>query len=409
MADEFTGGSSSGVVVDGSASYAFDDNTGTKVSLALTSGYVQYDLGNGNEKAINRVRIFHEVVDFTNFIDKLEVRVSNNGSDWKTICECKCGHENTGWHDYSFYNVTAYRYWRFYATSVYPNTKGYLAQIEGHIDNYTINKSSKLIDFGDGSDGAYNNSGNISANKQYTSFTLSNTALIGDKLAITIKVRETFEISAGGLLSGIGRGYAGGIRSSGDGYQGESHLGAGTQSLNANAEGGGGGPHRGAQIGAGGAGGGLAQVGENGEGYSVAIGGEVYGVDALTTLVLGGGAGSGGQAWTDYGGGAQHNGVAGGNGGGAVKIIARKIIIIGTIDCSGNDAAVTLNGDGGNGGGGAGGSIYLQAQKIEVQSTGLIRARGGRNTNNRGGADPQYRGGDGGLGICFTDLLLVDL
>lgn len=171
-------------------------------------------------------------------------------------------------------------------------------------------------------------------------------------------------------------GYRGGSYPS----QGEGYPGVGSDSPNANGNGGG---NR--ADWSGGAGGGNGAAGQNG-GYNAVSGAVTYGGSAvgssdLSTMYYGGGGGSGSLP------------VTGGTGGGSIILITSDLI------CS--SGYITANGaNGGNGsgdqkspsGGGAGGNILIKARTATI-GTDRVQTSGGT-----GGGASSYSAGNGGGG-----------
>jgi hypothetical protein len=171
-------------------------------------------------------------------------------------------------------------------------------------------------------------------------------------------------------INANGRGYRGGAAT----YQGESYTGQGTQSLQRNAGGGGAGnPY---YAGAGGYG----TVGEDGQSQ----GGSVYGNPSLDILYRGSGGGGVYNSPSQY---------PGGSGGGIIFISADSIIIQGSGLIESNGGSEPEN----FGGGGSGGSIYLRANTLD---TGLynIKAIGGNQ-----GTLHSNKGGEGRIRFDFID------
>lgn len=210
-------------------------------------------------------------------------------------------------------------------------------------------------------------------------------------------------INSGGIISATGRGYAGGAGGSSGGnlgVQGESYAGTPSASTSANNTGGGGGnrnPTNGVwSAGAAGGGGGNYTAGNNGSWQGGAntgacgVGGALFNNSTLQVLLFGGGGGGGSADDTASGG-------AGGRGGGIIYVLARRIIINGSILNRGNQGGA--GGDpggganGGTGGSGAGGSTFL-GSIYGIFGTNLITTTGGDSVL----ANTYSRGGAGGLG-----------
>lgn len=175
------------------------------------------------------------------------------------------------------------------------------------------------------------------------------------------------------------------------GNTGEGTAGASYVGLSANGNGGGGG-HTGGDWGAGSGGGngtaGTAGANNNG---TDSVGGGTAGNSALTNMVFGGGGGGSvkGYSYTISGGGA---------GGGIILLIAKEIIVNGSLSVKGGngggDSSVAIGG-----GAGAGGSILLKCQKGTL-GTNLLTASAGN-----AGIGSQSYGGAGGNGRIHIDYL----
>lgn len=158
---------------------------------------------------------------------------------------------------------------------------------------------------------------------------------------------------------------------------------------------GGGGKGAGGSAGRGGGSGGYGAEGQaapNGGG----AGGKAFGDAQMTVLHVGAGGGSGAGA-ADQGG--------GGNGGGAVALLAKTILLTGTIDVSGstppNATGATMCG---GGGGGAGGSIMLSGNQLTLSAGHKLRALGGMGGEGVAGGTP---GGAGAIGRIWSGALNV--
>ena len=202
-------------------------------------------------------------------------------------------------------------------------------------------------------------------------------------------------IAGPGTINATGKGFRGGagvnVTPPNNGYQGESSLGAGTQSSSANGSGGGGGYNSGGYS-TSGAGGGYATSGGNSQGRSGqsggGIGGGTIGTTDLTTAFFGGGGGGG----SVQGGENTSDGAAGG---GWVFLSGVTISTSLVVNCNGT----ALDTGYGPGGGGAGGSILLKAQTATL-GTSLITASKG---SGGYGTTSLIYGGDGGVGRIHLD------
>jgi hypothetical protein len=227
---------------------------------------------------------------------------------------------------------------------------------------------------------------------------------VSQNLSLTLNV-DILRIEVGGKLSLSGKGYLGGAPvpcvSDGLAFQGDSVRGAGAKNRQNNGGGGGAGEGSSKFGSTGGGGGGYGTSGGPGSvnvygggNFPAGCAGGVYGSQEITELLLGSGGGSG----HPY---SQGSGGKGGNGGGALKVVAKKIIVWGTIACDGEDGGQGVQ-YGSGGGGGSGGSIHLHAE--EVRNFGQISAQGGKG----GLAHPTFEniashGGSGGLGRIRID------
>lgn len=171
-------------------------------------------------------------------------------------------------------------------------------------------------------------------------------------------------VTVTGTISATGKGFLGGITSSGDnGWQGSGISGTTAQSTTANTNGGGGGV--------------FAKT-------TGGVGGSVSGANDLSTMTLGGAGGAG------------NNGPTGGNGGGIVFIMGVTLSVTGSVIAAGQqgDAGSFNNAAGGSG---AGGSVLLKAQTATL-GTALITASGA--AGRSGGWTGAGAGGGGGNGTA---------
>jgi RHS repeat-associated protein len=168
------------------------------------------------------------------------------------------------------------------------------------------------------------------------------------------------------------------ITADGLGYAGSYGNGAGP--------GGGSGTSEGFKFGAGGGHGGH---GGNGAGY---VGGNAYG-SVYQPVTLGSGGG----------GGATNEQKRGGDGGGAIHlVVAGTLTVSGTLSANGTDGTGDYWATGGGSGGGAGGSIWVEAQTLNVNGNGKIQANGG--------SSPVAGGGAGGrIALQYTTGTLSDV
>jgi hypothetical protein len=121
-----------------------------------------------------------------------------------------------------------------------------------------------------------------------------------------------------------------------------------------------------------------------------------FGSFALSTLVIGFGAGGGGggsDASSNAGGG-------GGGGGGVVALLAFAVVNSGTISAAGGNGANGTAGNAGGGGGGAGGAILVYT--LVAWTAGTTNAAGG---SPGSGSGTGSAGSTGGAGLVFNSVL----
>lgn len=212
------------------------------------------------------------------------------------------------------------------------------------------------LDRGDGSDGDFRPTGNITIRglKQYRSaFIPAGVTVTVSRWAI-LQCQGAFIVK--GTLTADGQGASGGAGGKGS----VDTPGSGSAGGNENA-----------YASAGGAGGSGSVSG--GAGGRLLIGGlgildtQEYLIKQMAIAFGGGGGGGGGR-----GGGS--NGGAGGNGGGCIYVVSNEALISGTLSAKGNSGASGNNG-GGAGGGGGGGSIVI-VSSIIIKS-GTVSVSGG--------------------------------
>lgn len=239
------------------------------------------------------------------------------------------------------------------------------------------------LDRGDGSDGAFNPSSNItiSGEKNYTSVFIPAGVTVNVNRYAAIKCLGSFVNN--GIVSANGQGASGGSGGSSASGASEGAADGRTGGTGITANGGAGGAiHYGVgyanRAGAGGAGGGCYAS-------NISITNSIAVDLCKYSAEIGIGAGGGG------GGGAYHApGGAGGAGGGAIKIITDSLKNKGKITANGNGGEAGPGG--GSGGGGAGGSILIVATTII--ETGTITVDGGDGGSVGGAAK-------GGTGVKF--------
>ncbi len=76
----------------------------------------KYDLGDGNEKTVQKLRIKPFYTSSNAYIKDFKLQGSNNDSDWDDLLTDQVANANA-WDDFTFSNSTAYRYYRIYATN----------------------------------------------------------------------------------------------------------------------------------------------------------------------------------------------------------------------------------------------------------------------------------------------------
>lgn len=106
--------SASDAVAGGAASNAFDDNTATYWNINASSGWLQYDLGSGNDKVALKYTLIDRIGVHANAPLDWTFLGSNNGVDWTTL-DTQTG--IGGWVNevakiFTFSNSTSYRYYR---------------------------------------------------------------------------------------------------------------------------------------------------------------------------------------------------------------------------------------------------------------------------------------------------------
>ena len=220
------------------------------------------------------------------------------------------------------------------------------------------------------------------------------------------------KITVSGTLSSTGRGFRGPTdlsysmngESAEKAWTGEGYTRNSIESISANASGGAGG--NGGDGGGGGGGGGHAAtgtVGQAGQG-STAPGGSSCGNTALTVMVSGGGGGSGkGESSANCVSDRTYYAGLGGSSGGIVLLMSKKIVVSGSIACSGaagaNAYGACEEGAGG-GGGGSGGSILIKAEEATLGTTKVVGTGG---TGGAGNGGSHANGGAGSTGRIHLD------
>ncbi|MCC7442856.1 MAG: hypothetical protein IT285_14575 [Bdellovibrionales bacterium] len=310
-------------------------------------------------------------------------------------------------------------------------------------------KPERVIDFGDGSDGAFADgtsapgfggaapnftlNTDVQAEFQFSSFTLSagNTITVTGTAPAVIRVNGatvidgTIDLSGAAGVNGTNTGavIAGGAGGPGGGDGGDSGLDF-SEGLTAPEDGQAFGNAAGGTAGAnapqgfqGGGGGGC-----NGPGAgNPTQGGGAAGACTLTRAEIadlfeedffGGGGGAGGTANTDNPGTAgDPEPGSGGGGGGAIRIASLgDLSLTGQIIVSGGDGGdlsgllVALTDAGAAGGGGAGGSIWLQTAGTLTGGAGTVIVAGGAaGTDLDALFSPNYHGGAGSQGVVRID------
>lgn len=206
-----------------------------------------------------------------------------------------------------------------------------------------------------------------------------------------------------GTLNTSSKGFPGGVVVSGDtvGKQGAGTGGAGTNSQSANGDGGGGGQRHlnGVYNPSAGGGGGHAAAGSNPTNKtnsgSGTVGGAAAGSASMVTMAMPGAGGSGGGK---SGGG---NSGVGGLGAGLIVIVAKEIVLSGTMTNSGgNGGAPSNTSDAGcdGGGGGAGGGVLMKTETATLGTSKITVAAGSGNTSGY-----HSNGGNGSVGRIHLD------
>lgn len=238
---------------------------------------------------------------------------------------------------------------------------------------------------------------------QYTGGTLSGAVTAtawGGSYGGIIALMSNGALTISGSLSvnGVGhRGGAPGVNTYPNyAYQGESYIGVGVQSINANGTAGGGGKRdRGLDGAGGGGGGGNGTVGIKGVDVqgTGGLGGGTAGLANLTIMVFGGGGGGNGI-------GARGTKVflTGGKGGGIILIIAKTLSISGSVISQGANGGNAGLDQAGSGAGG-GGSILIKCQSATL-GTNIVTANGGIGGT---GSGLSGSGGNGGVGRIHID------
>lgn len=120
-----TGGTPSADTVYGAgyeADKAVDGNTGTYWSSTVTAfpHWWKYDLGAGVTKVVQKLRLY-PYFSAQVWVKDFSVQGSNNDSTWDTLYTGQTANIS-GWQEFSFNNLTAYRYYRVYITSSWYGT-----------------------------------------------------------------------------------------------------------------------------------------------------------------------------------------------------------------------------------------------------------------------------------------------
>lgn len=137
MNNILTGGTAGSDNVHGSfpASQGADGNDATRFSTDVGIGfgtpfphYWYYDLGAGIAKIATKARIKAADISAGGDIGlkNFEIQGSNDGSAWTTL-KAATHAQNENYQEYSFSNMTAYRFYRIYATDMYGTTYAYLS------------------------------------------------------------------------------------------------------------------------------------------------------------------------------------------------------------------------------------------------------------------------------------------
>lgn len=239
------------------------------------------------------------------------------------------------------------------------------------------------LDRGDGSDGAFNPTGNttISGEKNYTSVFIPAGVTVTVQQYAAISCLEAFVNK--GTITATGRGADGGAgsRSPGSGGAAGSSGAAGTGGA-----GGAGKSSAGVHGADGGAGGGRIIEGRSAT-EDVA---KLLCVKQLSQIGIGGGGGGGGGCAANWD--HQTNGGNGGNGGGQIRITCMDFKNDGSISANGANGVASTD-DGGGGGGGGGGTVLVICNNLV--SSGTITVNGGSGGGGHNGGTAGAKGSDG--------------
>jgi len=107
---------------------AFDDDVNTYWGSALTAlpHWIMYDLGSGNEVALNKIRLNIESISGYASVKAFQILGSNtaspadpdpNHANWTSLATKEAANTGDVWQDFTFTNTDTYRHYAIYVTS----------------------------------------------------------------------------------------------------------------------------------------------------------------------------------------------------------------------------------------------------------------------------------------------------
>lgn len=235
------------------------------------------------------------------------------------------------------------------------------------------------LDFGDGSDGVFSPSSNvtISGTKNYTSINIPSGVTVTVDKSAYIKCKGDVVIN--GTIKAVGAN-GGAPTSSGSNAGNSGYFAVGGTGGKANS-------------GKPGAGGGALEL-KSGVAGVTAVMNYLHSENIITATIYSAGGGAG--DWEQ-----QHRGTpgTGGNGGGGVLIICKNFTNNGTIDASGSKGGDGGSPYGASGGGGGGGLVYIVCDKNN--KTGTINTQGGAGGTGQSNWGTGSNGATGGEGVTY--------